>query len=343
MKGTKTMCRGLDLIIGNPDLQWETSTEFNIGIEGLALNNSLGFEVNYFNEFRDNIIFDNPSALFSSINGNLNIPQNIGQVSNQGLDASINYFKTTGDFVWSLGGNFLYVKNKIIRTDEVMHPDEYLRQTGRPSDAIFGYVSNGIIRSEADLNDGPFQALGSYGVGNLAYEDLNGDGLIDERDRQQIGNSFPRTTLGVNFSLNYKGFGLFVLGTSELGVNTMRNNSYYWNDGEGKYSSFVRDRFHPVNNPSGNVPALTTLAAQNDFRASTFWLEDTSFFRLKNVELSYTLANAAWTVRNLRLFVRATNVFVVSAIQELDPEVLNAGVTNYPIFRTVTGGLAVRF
>ncbi|WP_293011279.1 SusC/RagA family TonB-linked outer membrane protein [Mongoliibacter sp.] len=328
---------------GNPDLEWETSREVNIGIEGFGLNNSLRFEVNYFNEFRDNIIFDNPGALFSSINGNLNVPQNWGQVSNQGVDASINYIKSFGDLSWSVGGNFLYVKNEVLRTNEVFHPDEYLRQTGRPSDAIFGYVSNGIFRDQSQVDGSPFQALGPYGVGNLSYEDLNGDGIIDERDVQAIGNSFPRTTLGVNFSLNYKGFGLFVLGTSELGVHTMRNNSYYRNSGEGKYSAFVRDRFHPENNPGGSVPALTTLGAVNDFRGSTFWLEDASFFRLKNVELSYSLANAAWTVKNIRLFVRATNVFVISAIKELDPEALNAGVTNYPIFRTVTSGVAVSF
>lgn len=328
---------------GNPDLQWETSREINIGVEGFALNNSLRFEVNYFNEFRDNIIFDNPLSIFSSLNGSLNVPQNLGQVSNQGVDAFINYFQTIGDLTWSIGGNFLFVKNEVLRTDEVLHPDEYLRQTGQPSDAIFGYVSNGIIRDQTQLNQEPFQTLGPYGVGNLSYEDLNGDGIIDERDRQVIGNSFPRTTLGVNLSLNYKGFGLFVLGTSELGVNTMKNNNYYWNSGEGKYSAFVRDRFHPVNNPGGTVPALTTLGAGNDFRNSTFWMEDSSFFRLKNVELSYSLSNATWTVKNMRFFVRATNVFVISAIKELDPEVIDAGVINYPVFRTITSGVSVRF
>src|SRR5690606_31597702 len=153
--------------------------------------------------------------------------------------------------------------------------------------------------------------------------------------------SFPRTTLGINVNINYKGFGLYLLGTSELGVHAMRNNSYYWSQGEDKYSVFVRDRFHPANNPTGSVPALTSLAALNDFRSSTFWMEDASFFRLKNVQLSYTIANAAWVVKQLRFYVRASNVFVISAIKELDPEALNAGVNRYPVFRTVTGGLAL--
>lgn len=328
---------------GNPDLQWEISREFNLGVEGYMLNNSLGFEANYFNEFRDRIIVDNPGSMYSTINGTRNIPLNLGQVANQGIEASVNYFKTIGKFSWRVGGNLMYVKNKVKKTDEVNYPDTYLRQIGRPSDAIFGWESNGIIRDENQLANGPKQVMGRYGIGNLAYQDLNKDGVVDELDQRMIGNSFPRTTLGINVYLNYKGFGLFMLGTSELGVHTLRDNSYYWSQGEDKYSVFVRNRFHPVNNPMGSLPALTTFAAQNDFRASTFWMEDASFFRLKNIELSYTIANTAWTVKQLKFFARASNVLVISAIKELDPEALNAGVDRYPIFRTLTGGLTFSF
>src|SRR5690606_6161745 len=103
---------------------------------------------------------------------------------------------------------------------------------GLPSDALFGLVSNGIIRDETQLANRPAQAMGPYGIGSLGYEDLNGDGVVNEQDQTKIGNSFPRTTLGINVQLNYKGFGLFVLGTSGLGLDVLKNNSYYWNDGE---------------------------------------------------------------------------------------------------------------
>src|SRR3546814_10716176 len=121
---------------GNPDWKWETYREINLGIEGYALSNALGFEVNYFNELRDDIIFDNPGSMYSTINGTRNIPLNLGRVSNQGIEASLNYFETSGVLTWGVGGNVLYVKNKVEKTDEVEYPDAYLRQTGRPSDAI---------------------------------------------------------------------------------------------------------------------------------------------------------------------------------------------------------------
>lgn len=328
---------------GNIDLNWETSRELNIGFEGLAFNNSLQFEVNYFNEYRSNIIFNNPNSVFSDLNGSLNIPLNLGEVSNQGVDAAVNWFNTSGDLTYSFGANVLFVKNEVKRTDEVMHPNDYMRRTGQSSDAIFGLEDNGLFKDQTAVEAGPFQTYGPYGVGNIAYQDQNRDGIIDDRDRMAIGNTFPRTTLGVNLDLNYKGFGLFVLGTSELGVNRMLDNSYYRNDSEDKYSSYVLDRFHPVNNPNGSVPALTTYVATNDFRNSTFWMADASFFRLKNVELSYSMSNGAWLVKNVKFYVRGTNLFVLSKIKDLDPEVLNAGVDNYPVFRTVTGGVSVSF
>lgn len=328
---------------GNPDLTWETSREFNIGVEGMAFSNSLMFEVNYFNEYRSNIIYDNPSSVFSSINGSQNIPLNLGEVSNQGMDASINWFNTTKDFTYNIGGNILLVKNKLEQIDQVNYPDENLNQVGHSSDAIFGLVDNGLFRDQAAVDAAPAQSLGKYGVGNIAYQDVNGDNVIDTRDATVIGNAFPRTTLGINLDVKYKRFGLFILGTAELGVDQMLSNSYYRNDGEEKYSAYTLDRFHPVNNPSGTGPALTTYQNINDFRNSTYWLSDASFFRMKNVELSYSVSNGSWVVKNVKFYVRGTNLFVLSKIKELDPEVINAGVDNYPVFRTVTGGVSVSF
>ncbi|WP_162633318.1 SusC/RagA family TonB-linked outer membrane protein [Echinicola strongylocentroti] len=328
---------------GNPDLKWETSREFNIGVEGLMLNNSLHVEANYFNELRSNIIVDNPTSVYSSLSGSLNKPLNLGEVANQGVEASISWLNNTQDLSYRIGANILYVKNKIKSTDQVDYPEEYLQKTGQSVDAISGMVDNGLFREEAALGNAPFQAFGPYGVGNIAYQDQNGDDIIDERDQRFIGNSFPRTTLGIDLDITYKGFGLYVLGTSELGVDKMLNNSYYRNDGEEKYSAYTLDRFHPVNNPNGQVPALTTYQATNDFRNSTFWMEDASFFRLKNVELSYSISNGAWVVKNVKFYARGTNLFVISKIKDLDPEVPNAGVDNYPIFRTITGGVSVSF
>ena len=340
--GNSALRTGFDNF-GNPNLQWEKSKEFNVGVEGLLFSNSLQFEFNYFIQNREDIIFNNPNSIYSASNGGLNAPQNLGEVYNSGIDGSVNWFGDFGDFKMNIGTNFLVSKNEVKATNQVNLPEQYLNQTGLPSDVIFGYVSNGLFTSQQQVDNAPFQTLSPYGVGNVSYKDLNNDGVVNEQDRRVIGNNFPRASFGVNLNATYKGFGLSMLGTSELGVDMIKNNAYFRNSGQDKYSVLATDRFHPVNNPNGTQPILTTQNSINDNAASTFWLESASFFRMKNVELSYTFSNDLWTVKKMRFYVRGTNLFVISNIKDLDPEVPNSGVSNYPLFRTVTGGVTLGF
>ena len=105
------------------------------------------------------------------------------------------------------------------------------------------------------------------------------------------------------------------------------------------------DRYHPVNNPTGTQPRLTTTSGANNSRNSSFWSENGSFFRLKNVELSYTLANKTgkFIGKDFKFFVRGTDLFVLSGIKDLDPERMLSGLTNYPTYRTITGGISINF
>lgn len=328
---------------GNPDLAWEKSYDFNVGVEGLAFNKSLQFELNYFNQLRDDIIYDNPSSNTTAIIGIANEPLNMGRVANQGIDGSVNWFKNFGNWKLNIGGNFIVSKNKIKQSDAINNIDSNLDVIGTSSDAIFGYVSNGIFKTQEEVDNAPVQALGQYGVGNISYKDLNDDGVIDERDRKVIGNNFPRSNFGINLDVKYKGFGLSALGVVQTGVDMIKNNAYYRNSGEGKYSTLASDRFHPVNNPNGTQPKLTTLTPTNDNVTSTFWMENASFFRLKNVELSYIVSKDTRLVKKMKFYVRGTNLFVLSDVKDLDPEVPNSGVSNYPLFRTVTGGVSLSF
>ncbi|MAZ27640.1 MAG: SusC/RagA family protein [Cytophagaceae bacterium] len=328
---------------GNPDIGWEKSREYNIGLEGLMFDNRLQFEVNYFNEYRYDII-QSPSDRYSVTAGGLYPLENYGETLNRGFEAGVNWSDVIGDLNYNIGGLVLFSKNKIVKTNEVDYPanQEFIKQTGLPSDSMLGFVAEGLFTSQEQVDNHAIQRFGEYGVGNIAYKDLNGDGYIDNLDRARIGNSFPRTTLGVNINLDYKRFALFVLGTAEVGVDNFLNNGYYWNYGERKYSVQALDRYHPKNNPQGTYPALTTTNGNNDFRNSTYWLQDASFFRLKNVELSYTLP-AKSVAKSYKFHVRGTNLFVISKNKDLDPEVNNAGIANYPVFRTVTGGVTVNF
>lgn len=328
--------------LGDPDLKWETSTEINAGIEGLFLQNRLGLNAEYFNELRDNII-NRGSTIFSSVVGDFFKYQNIGSVRNQGVDFNIYWTDKAGDFSYRIGLNAIWSKNKLLEWDEVKYPEEYRRNVGRPTDAMFGYESLGLFGKDVALEGSDPQYLGAYQEGDIAYADLNQDGLVDERDQKMLGNSYPRLSGGIDITLQYKGWQLYLQGAAQLGMDNWKNNRFYWVRGEGKYSEAVLDRWHPVNNPDGTYPRLTTAQGTNNFVNSSFWLQDGSFFRLKDVELSYTFTFMKSWCRKLRIFARGTNLFVLGAEKNLDPELMNAGLTNYPVYSAVTGGLSITF
>lgn len=330
--------------IGNPDLKWERSTEFNIGMEGLFLKNRLYAEVNYFNEVRSDIIGFNKSQ-YAGMVGPFISYSNMGEVKNHGFEGMVNWSDKAGDFSYKLGLNFIWSKNKLVKWNEPAYPDEYSRLIGLPTDAMMGYRAIGLFGKDVPLAGHPQQMLGAYQEGDIAYADLNGDKIIDDRDKEMLGNSFPRTTMGMEIELKYKQWGLYILGVYEGGVSKWLTNNYYWNMGEGKYSVEALDRYHPTENPSGNYPRLTTTNGDNNFRNSSYWLEKGDFFRMKNVEISYTLPNKfkSPVFQNIKFFARGNNLFVLSGIKDLDPELVNAGVNNYPVTMTVTGGISVRF
>lgn len=332
--------------VASPQLEWITSTEFNVGLEAVMFDKRLKGEANYFNELRDGII-SKANSLYSGLIGPYLHSVNYGRVRNHGLDAYLSWSDATagGNFRYSVGVNMTYSKNKVLRTDEVDEIEEYRKSTGRPTSAMFGLVSEGLFGKNVSLDGHPRQAFGSYGNGDIAYKDLNDDGVIDNRDEKMIGQSFPVTTWGIDIDLQYKGFGLYVLGTAEAGNSVLLNNAYYWNRGLDAYSVKAWDRYHPENNPDGTLPRLTTTSGDNTYRASDFWLEDGSFFRLKNVEFSYTFNNykSKGSVKQLKAFVRGTNLFVLSKVKDLDPERLDAGISNYPVYRTFTGGVSLTF
>ncbi len=334
--------RTIHTLRGNPGLEWEKSREINVGLEGIAMNYRLSFEMNYFNEFRYDIIqFVN--SQFPQLYGGMFPFINWGEVENKGFETGLRWHERNRNIQLSVGLNHIYSKNTILRQDEIDFPDAYRRTTGLSSDAMMGYVSNGLFGKDVDLNGYPRQLLGYYGIGDIAYVDLNNDGKIDDSDRQQLGNSYPRHTFNLDLQLQYKGFGLYMVGTAQLGVHSWLNNSYYWNRGEDKYSVMVNNRYHPVNNPGGTYPRLTTTRGNNNFVNSDFWIENTSFFRLKNVELSYTFDNVSVVAipRRVKLYVRGSNLFVISKVEGLDPEALNSGLGNYPVLTSLSAGVSV--
>ena len=331
---------------GNPDIGWITSTEMNVGAEFSALDNRLSGEVNYFRELREGGIAS-LSSIYSAVIGQYVMQANCTDVRNHGVDLAIGWDDTAldGDFSYGIGLNFTYSRNKIIRTNEVPGIEEYRKTTGRPTSGIFGLQAEGLFGKEIDLAGHAKQNFGDYTTGDIAYKDQNNDGLIDGRDETYLGQNFPVTVWGLDVRIDYKGFGFYALATAETGASAMMNTSYWWNTGLDSYSVKALDRYHPVNNPEGTLPRLTTTAGSNSYQKSSFWLADADFLRLKNVELSYTwkIRNLNSALRQIKFFVQGTNLLVLSGIKDVDPEMPDAGISTYPAYRTVVGGLSFTF
>lgn len=333
-------------IYGNPDIGWIKSDEFNVGVEFKAFRNRLVAEVNYFHEMRTGGI-TSLSSRYSSVVGQYIMSANTTDVRNHGVDLGLNWndIAAGGDFTYGIGLNFTYSQNKIIRTNEIEATEDYRKTVGRPTSGIFGLESEGLFGRDADLDSHAKQNYGDYTVGDIAYKDQNSDSQIDDRDKTYLGQRFPMTVWGLNINLNYKGFGLYALATAETGASMMLNNGYWWNTGADSYSVQALNRYHPVNNPGGTLPRLTTTSGTNSYQASDFWLADASFLRLKNVELSYTWNNRKLdsVLRQMKFFVRGTNLCVLSAVKDVDPETPDAGLTTYPAYMTITAGLTFSF
>lgn len=329
---------------GNPDLKWERSSEFTVGAEGVFMQKRLFSEINYFHEIRSDIIGLNTSRQ-SAVGGGFMRYSNMGKVGNGGIEGSVSWKDNAGDLIYSVGLNVTWSKNELKEWDEVHYPDGYRSLVGKPTDAMMGHQALGLFGKDVSLAGHPSQFLGTYQEGDIAYADLNKDNRIDDRDTEMLGNSFPRTAIGMEIDLRYKQWGLYVLGVAETGVSKWLTNHYYWNKGEDKYSAVTLNRYHPTANPRGTYPRLTSTAGENNFRNSSFWIKNAAFFRMKNVEVSYTLPalSELSAFRDIKFFVRGTNLFVLSGIKELDPELIDAGVDTYPVSMTLTGGVSVRF
>lgn len=338
--GASLVRTGIDMV-GNPDLKWESSRDINVGVEGLILDKRLAFEVNYFNMYRKDII-QKVTAEYSAAYGGILPFENFGEVALNGVEGMVDWREQMGDFSYSVGANVVYSKNRVVEKNEVVYTDDYRNTEGLASDVIMGYRALGLFGKDLPLDGAPKQTFGKYAEGDIAYADLNGDGSITDLDREEIGNTFPRVNVGINIDLRYKRWGLYALGTGQFGFDKMLTNTYYRNYAQNKYSVLANDRYHPINKPTGSQPRLTTDTPNNNIQGSDFWMSNASYFRLKNVELSYTISPQS-TVKSVKLYARCNNAFSISKIKDLDPEMPNSGVTNYPVFRTITGGVSVTF
>ena len=296
--------------------------------------------------------------------------QNFGIVKNHGVDASLTLNQKIGQVNLSARGNFTFARNEIIEYDQVPQVYPWLEKKGTRLNSNKLYIADGlytyddfIINGEGlnrtyELKPGVVSGLSS-GVrpGDIKYKDLNGDGKIDSSDQMEdVGNpTVPEIVYGFGFNAEWKGFyaGIFFQGAGNTStvLGTGADATFFpfqWGIEESAVRSVVADRW-TEQNPSQNVmfPRMHSNNFQNNTAASTWWLRDASFLRLKNIEFGYNVDKKLLKKLNieaLRFYVQGNNLYVWDRIKMWDPEQgNNNGGFPYPLNRTFTFGLDFTF
>lgn len=347
-----TIQPGVNLVkLANPNITWEVAKKLDIGINATVFKN-FSIEAIYFQQKRSDILTTRNASLPGS-SGIVNpygsdplVPsENIGKVNNAGFEATLGYNHNGENFRWNASGNITYAKSKVIFIDEASGTLDYQRQTGRPLNANLLYNAIGIFRTQQELDAYPH--VSGAKVGDLKYLDYNNDGKItaDDQTRTPYSN-IPQITYGFTLGASYKNFDLSMVlaGQTQVSQYVLPESGSVGNF----YSSWADNRFSAAN-PNGTYPRVTDRASNaisgGQFN-NTFWLNDASFLRLKNVELAYNIKASFLeriNVSGVRVYASAFNLFTISKVKDYDPEGTSGSGQFYPQQRIINLGANIKF
>lgn len=333
--------------IPNENIKWETTRTLNAAIDLGFFNNKIQTTFEWFDKKTSDILMQ--LAMPNIFLGSLSAPyQNVGTVRNRGWEWSVNYYDGKGDWTWYAGFNLSHVNNEILQMGglEERISGQTINRVGEPIGAYYGYEALGLYRTEADLNrtNSKGEVIKQNGVapklGDVMYADLNDDGNITPEDRTIIGNPFPKYTYGITLGAGWKGFDLSTFWQGVGGI--YRYNWETTTDIRGNFTDRWLDRWS-AENSNGTMPALGNTMNEE---YSSFWLENASYLRLKNLEFGYTFGQLPKLgVSNLRIYFAGTNLLTFTKLNNWDPE-KGANDTrndNYPNARTYSFGINVTF
>ena len=318
----------------NPALQWEEAKKFNAGFDLNLLDYKLSVTADYFINTRDNLLISNipvSGIVGTAAPGSAAPTVNAGAVRNRGLELALNYRqRINSDWRLNLSYNFTTLDNEVL---EVNNGTGFIEgggfgvgqlapsrmQVGQPIGYFYGYRTDGIFQSAADLEGAPSQlALGAEAQpGDLRYVDTNGDGVIDPNDRTYLGDPIANVTMGFNAQLSFRRFDFTAYAFASLGNEIVRNYERALSD--VNRLDYYLQRWTGAGT-SNDVPRVTTAATTNRV-FSDFFVEDGSFLRLQNVTLGYTLPLAFGNRADasLRLYVSGNNLLTFSDYLGYDP------------------------
>ena len=332
--------------VGNPDLQWETVVSANAGLDFRLMDNKLYGSVDYFNITTNDLIAVDESLIGTTAIDASAPLVNIGQVSNTGIELALNYADaTSGGLSYDVGFNLSTYTNTV--------------------DSLISafYVGNSGFRGGAVTRTSPGEpmsyfygrrVLGLDGSGRFEYEDVNGDGSINDDDRTKIGSPHPDFTFGVNVSLAYKNFDLYAFFAGSVGNDIYHYNKIYTHFPtffNGNRHEDVLDSWTPSNTDT-DFPALSESIRNDETQPNSWFVEDGSYVKLKTLQIGYTLPSSATSklgISNARIYVAGNNLLTLSKYSGMDPEIggspLTLGVDSgaYPQASLTSLGINVTF
>jgi TonB-linked SusC/RagA family outer membrane protein len=368
----------------NPNLKWEETTMTNIGLDLGLLNNQFTMSAEYFMNKSNDLLMNVPLPESMGVPSGVK-SENAGSMETKGFELQLGYNDFEGELQWSANLNLGTFKNEVVSLGDaaningaVFEADPLTRCTvGQPAFYFYGWEFDGIFQTDAEVTShaGGTQTTaraGDFRIKDVAGIDTDGnrtgpDGRIDGNDRTNIGNPFPKLTLGIDLNASYKGIDLNVFISGIYGNDVYNTNIY---DLQGMPRLFnagveVLDRWTPTN-PSNTIPRLGGIASNT--QSSTRFIEDGAFTRLKNVSLGYTIPSSLLKnkLTKLRIYVSAQNMITLTKYTGLDPEVgsyttagnalgnIGGGNTNinftngidlgnYPVAKSVIGGIQITF
>jgi TonB-linked SusC/RagA family outer membrane protein len=360
-----TFYRGISTTgLPNPDITWESITNYNAGLDLTLFRGKLLFEGNVFYRLRDGILATRQRAVPSTFGATLP-PANLNKQSNRGFELMLDYRPKLRGVQLSIMPTFTSTKNKWEYRDETIYTDpdqiRIYQLTGKSANLSWGYKSDGLFMSQADIDKLTFNQDGvgntSLRPGDIRYVDLNKDGLLDWRDQDVIGKgTFPEVVYSLVTGMTFKGFSLEMLWQGSTGFNfyvtgaaaSMFSNESIPHDYQYTYR-WQPDPANPTTNinPLAQLPAASLGLNPNNIKRSDFWMKDATFIRLRNVNVSYSFGGD-WVKKAgfkiFQLFASATNLVTFSRLgfykNTFDPDAnLSGEGRNYPIHKNISGGL----
>ncbi|GAB3896124.1 SusC/RagA family TonB-linked outer membrane protein [Spirosoma agri] len=375
INGTRTSAvSGYELTqFGNIQAKWETTTSLNIGFDASLLKNRLSVGFDWYTRTTSDMLFPVQPPLTQGVATN---PfRNIGSMRNRGVDLMIGYGDKIGTrgLTYNVNANFSTYRNVVTKTNGDPSTqyfginDERIQnfvvtQQNYPIASFFGYTIDGIFQSNEEAKAHPVQfgnAASENVAGRFKFRDVNGDGVINSQDLSIIGSPHPKFTYGLNVSLNYKNFGLTVFGQGVQG-NQIFNYVKYWTDfptfGGNRSTRMLYQSWRP-GSTDAVLPQLRS-SDQVSIQPSTYYLESGSYFRMKNIQLTYQLPQALLSRLKLgatSVYVQGQNLFTVTKYSGMDPEInlrsysagndrqIGVDGGSYPVAKTVLVGLNLSF